>query len=398
MFRYRYDEKDNLIEFAVFDAEGKPATDSNNIHKYTQKFNNRNQCIETCYYDVKGELTSYSDHNYCIERYEYDEKGQVIKVSYFDKNSQPTIYYGDNDGHYSIRTIEYDQYGRTIKNFYFDKNGIPTDPKVMVPEAVCDYDKWGNMNYVASCDGKGNLIMNPQTGWSYMKQEYDNKGNVLWSAYFNDKEKPMLCKDGYHKVVNTYTNSNNMESISYFDTAEKPMLINGYHKEVHKYNEDDLCIEQAHFGKTGKPVDCADGFSKVVFTYNKDHSVRDRKYYSASGKMLLHEQYINGDWVRVKNWQKDVSDFADELPLDLGEDAGNLVIQSAKVIGSSKVEIVMVAPKSKYDMANYMIEAYKQILEVITEDVKQQLEIPRNVTVKGILKDSKGRELSTVNK
>ena len=208
----------------------------------------------------------------------------------------------------------------------------------------------------------------------------------------------MLCKDGYHKVVRTYTNSNNTESISYFDVTEKPMLINGYHKEVHKYDENDLCIEQVCFGKTGKPIDCSAGFHKVVFSYNKDHSIRDRKYYSASGKMLLHEQYINDSWVKVKNWQKDVSDFADELPLDLGKNADNLVIQSAKVIGSSRVEIVMVAPKSKYDMASSMIDAYKQALERFTEFVKQQLEIPKNVTVKGILKDSKGRELSTVSR
>ena len=45
-----------------------------------------------------------------------------------------------------------------------------------------------------------------------------------------------------------------------------------------------------------------------------------------------------------------------------------------------------------------MIDAYKQALEMFTEFVKQQLEIPKNVTVKGILKDSKGRELSTVSR
>ena len=114
-----YDDKDNLIELALFDAEGKPTTNSYKIHKYTQKFNNRNQCIEICYYNTKGELTSFSNHNYCIKRSEFDEKGQVVKESYFDKNNQPAIYYGDNDGHYSICTIEYDQYGRIIRNFYF---------------------------------------------------------------------------------------------------------------------------------------------------------------------------------------------------------------------------------------------------------------------------------------
>lgn len=398
MVRYKYDEKDNLIEFAVFNSDGKPATNSNDIHKYTQKFNNRNQCIETCYYNTKGELTSYSNHNYCIERSEYDEKGQVVKVSYFDKNNQPTIYYGDNDGHYSIRTIEYDQYGRTIKNFYFDKNGIPTDPKVMVPEAACDYDKWGNIVFIASCDGKGNFIPNPQTGWSIMRSEYDNKGNVLWNSYFNENNKPMLCKEGYHKVVNTFTSNNKKETMSYFDVSGKPMLVNGYHKELQKYNEDGLCVEMACFGINGKPVDSSFGFAKIVFTYNSDHSYRERKFYSVSGKLVNHEQYINGSWVKVKNWQKDVSDLAEELPLSLGEDVGNLEVQSVKVVSHSKVEIMMVAPVSKYEMTNTMLQTYKNFLIFFTEYFKKNLEIPNHVVVKGILLDSKNRELSNVNK
>lgn len=396
--RYKYDDKDNLIEFSLFYADGKPATNTYNYHKYTQKFNNRNQSIETCYFNSNGELTPYSDNNYCVERSEYNEKGQVVKVTYFDENNQPTLYQGDVDGHYSIRTIEYDKYGRVIKNFYFDKNGLPTNPSVMVPEAICDYDKWGNIIYIASCDGKGQLVMNPQTGWSFMRKEYDNRGNVLWESYFDDKEKAMLCKDGYHKVVKTYTNSNKQETMSYFDASEKPMLVNGYHKELHKYDENDLCIEIIYLDKTGKPVDNSYGFSKLIFTYNQDHSRRDRKYYSVSGKMLLHQQYINDTWVKVKNWQKDVADFADELPTDLGDDAGNLVIQSAKIIGSSLVEIVIVTPKSKYDMTDSMIKTYKEFLSMFTKYFKQQLEMPSNVTVRGVLKDSKGRVLSSVSK
>ena len=398
IMRYKYDDKDNEVEFAVFDADGKPATNSNNFHKYTRKYNNRNQCVEACYFNTAGELTSYSTHNYCIERSEYDEKGQVIKISYFDENGQPTIYYGDNDGHYSIYTIEYDQFGRVIRNFYFDKDGMPTDSKIMVPESAVEYDKWGNIVYIASCDGKGNLIMNPQTGWSYIKQEFDNKGNILWTAYFDDKEKPMRCKDGYHKIVNTYTNSNKTESKAYFDVTGSPMLVYGYHKEIHTYDENDLCTEQACFDTTGKPVDCSSGFQKLVFTYNEDYSYRDRKFYNVSGRMVRQEQYINGNWEMVKNWQKGISDFAAELPYKLGDDAGDLTIQSVKITGSSKVEAILVTPKSKYDMTDAMISNYKQFLNTFTEYLKKQLEIPKSVTVQGILKDSKGRKLSTVYK
>lgn len=398
MVRYKYDDKDNVIELAVFYADGKPAINANDIHKYTQKFNSRNQCIETCYYNDKGELTPYAQHNYCIERSEYNEKGLRVKVSYFDKKGNPAIYQSSQDGNYSSSIFEYDMYGRVIRQFFYDKSGLPTDPKVMVPEGVVEYDKWGNIIYLASCDGKGNLIRNPQTGWAFTRSEYDNKGNIIWQSYFNEKKQAILCKEGYHKVVNTYTSSNKTETISYFDVSEKPILVYGYHKEQYKYDENNLCVELSYFGKTGKAINNDYGFSKLVFTYNKDHSVRDRKYYNAAGKMLLHEQYINDTWVEVKNWRKDFTDFADELPVNLGDDFGNLVIKSARIINSSLVEIVMATPKSKYNMADSTIDIYKQALAPLIEYFKTELELPKNIILKGILQDSKGRELLIIKK
>ena len=398
MVRYRYDDKDNLIELAVFDGNGKPATNSNDIHKYTQKFNNRNQCIETCYYNTNGELTRYSDHNYCIERTEFDERGQQVKVSYFDKNDNPVHYQNTQTGSYASMACEYDMYGRVIKQFYYDKKGAPTDPKVMVPEAVIEYDKWGNIVYIAAMDGKGNLIHNPQVGWSNMRREYDSKGNELWAAYYNEKQQAMLCSEGYHKVVYTYTSSNNIETSSYFDVSEKPMLVEGYHKEQYKYDENDNVVELVYLGKTGAPVNNTSGFSKLVITYHADQTLRDRKYYNTAGTVLLHQQYVNGQWVNVSNWQKDVAEFADELPQDLGEELENMIIQSARVVSSSRMEVVAVVPKSKYDMSNSMIESCVEILETLVEFIREELDIPRNVTVKGILKDSKGRELSTVTR
>lgn len=395
--RYKYDDKDNLIEYALFDAEGKPATNSYKYHKYTQLFNERNQCIETCYYNTRGELTNYGDNNYCIERDEYNERGLRIRVSYFDKNNRPAVYYGNQDGSYSSLSSEYDIYGRVVRQFFYDKDGNPTDPKIMVPEGAVEYDKWGNVIYLASLDGHGNLIKNPQTGWSVTRSEYDNHGNQLWEAFYNEKDAPTNCKDGYHKQVNTYTEGNKQETASYFDVNSKPASVNGYHQERYKY-ENNLCVEYGCYGKNGSLVNSSYGFARMTFAYNNDQSPKNRKYYNAAGQMLLQEQMVNGTWIAVKNWQKDVSDFADGLPADLGEDAGNIIVQSARVLNSSRVELVMVTPKSKYDMPNSIIESYSQYLELFTPLFKQEFEIPRNVTVIGILKDSKGRELYRTTK
>ncbi len=391
--KQKFDKFDNEIEFAVFDNKG-PALNQHNFHRYVCKYNSRNQLIEIAYYGKNGKLVCYGDDKYAIQKQEYNAKGQRISCSYFGTDEKPVV---AKEG-WHTSSYECDAQGRIIRQLFYGLDGKPTTPSVMVPEGVCKYDKWGNMIYLASCDGKGNLIPNPQTGWSIQKCEYDIKGNVLWISYFNEKEKPILCKDGYHKAVYTYTNSGKMETMSYFDTAGKAMLVNGYHKEIHKYDENDLCIEQKCVDTAGNPTNCFAGFSKVVFTYDKNQNYRDRKFYNAEGILFKHEQYVNGEWVKVKNWKKDVADFADELPTNLGDEAGNLVIQSAKVIGSSLVEIIIVTPKSKYDMTDSMINGYKEFLSMFTKYFKQELELPRTVTVKGVLKDSKGRILSSASK
>lgn len=417
----KYDKSDNEIEYAVFDAKG-AATNRYNYHRYECKYNSRNQLTEIVYYGKKGELVCYDDDKYAVQQQEYDTKGNRSRCTYLGTKKQPVV---SNEG-WHTSTYEYDAQGRIIRQLFYGLDGNPTNPKVMVPEGICKYDKWGNMIYLASCNGKGNLIINPKTGWAYMKSEYDNRGNALWNSYFNDKEKPIISKDGYHKIVYTYTKNNYKESESYFDVSEKPMLnngyhkvvytytatnkeeskayfnikgeptlVDGYHKEINKYNADDKLIEYAYLGKNGKPVNSDYGFSRVTFSYNSDQSWRDRKCYDASGKLLWHQQYVDGRWVKVTNWQKEISDYAVDLPLNMGEEAGNLTIQSMKVVNSSVVELIMTVPYSKYELSETIINAYKQLLELLTQNLKQELKLPRNVTLKGILKDDKGREIST---
>ena len=385
----KYDKFDNVIEYAVYDAKG-PALNQFDYHRYVRKYNTRNQVTEVAYYGKKGELVCYSDDNYAIQHQEYDTKGNCSRTAYYDAKNKPVLC---KDG-WHTSTYTYDAQGRIIKQLFYGLDGKPTKPEVKVPESVVKYDKRGNVIYYACCDGNGNLITDPNTGWSFMKGEYDNKGNVMWISHYNHQQKPVLSEDGYHKVVYTYTEKGKMETISYFDVAEKPMLVEGYHKEVYKYNENDLCTSIEYFGKTGKAVDNDYGYTKAVYLYNKDNVCNERKYYNVSGTMIYHEKYVKGEWVEVRDWQSDVRSLAKELPMDLDE----IILQSMKIINSSKIEMVMVVPYSKYEMSNSMIEDSIDIFKEFVAYLKSELKIPKNVVVKGILKDNKGRELSTVNK
>ena len=390
--RYKYDEKDNVIELAYFNSAGKPAVNALHYHRETSVYNTRNQCVESCYYDANGNLTEYDDNNYSILRIEYDERGQVVKVSYFDEDDKPTTYSGDYDGDYSSRTSEYDNYGRVIRQRFFDRDGAPTDPKVMVPEGVVEYDKWGNVIYLAAMDGNGNLIKNPKTGYAVQRYEYDSNQNCLWYAYFDENDSPTLI-EGYHKVVNTYINRNSLESSSYFGKDGSPVLYSGYHCVKYKYDENNNQTEIAYFGKNGKPVNNSYGVCKITMTYAADGTPKEKKFYNLSGNMLLHEQYVNGNWVTVVNWRANVLAFDDLLPQDLGSDSYNLVLKSCRTVSSNRVEVLLVTPMSKYDMSVSYLNIYKSICQGVPDIIRSQLDIPGSVAIWAILKDSKGREL-----
>ncbi|MBL3960831.1 hypothetical protein FH728_25120, partial [Bacteroides thetaiotaomicron] len=73
--------------------------------------------------------------------------------------------------------------------------------------------------------GKGHLIINPKTGWSIQKSEYNSRGKLLSEAYFDENEKPLISRmDGYHKAVISYTSSGNEKEKCYYDIMNKPML------------------------------------------------------------------------------------------------------------------------------------------------------------------------------
>lgn len=276
----------------------------------------------------------------------------------------------------------------------------------MVPEGFCKYDKWGNMIYLAAGDGKGNLIINPQTGWSIRRSEYDSRGNLLAESFYNEKDEPLISPaNKYFKAVCSYTREGKEREKSYYDTAGKPMLgADGYHKVLYEYNERAQTTKMTYLGTTGKPIDCKYGFHRVEWSYGPDNVMQYRKYFNASGKLLLTEKWNGTEWVSTTpvvapstGWQKEISDLQSELPMDLGENANYLVVVSFLQTGSNSCEITFKAPKSKYEMSQTELTGHQDNVKIVVNEYKKE-KLPSSVTLTGILFDSKGRKLYTIKK
>lgn len=431
----KFDKFDNEIEFAVFDTKG-AALNNQNYHRYVCKYDVRNQITEITYYGKKGELVCFNDDKYAIQQQEYNSKGHRIRCTYFGTDRKPVI---SKEG-WHTSTYEYDAQGRITKQLFYDLNNKPTNPKVMVPEGICKYDKWGNMIYIAALDGKGNFIINPNTGWSIMRREYNLRGKVLTEAFYTEKDKPIISKQqGYHKAMFEYDDKGNEISVCYWNASENPMKIEGFHKRtreydkngnntmeaywgtdnnpiaikegIHKttslYNEKGQPTEIRHYGTKGQAIETSYGYHRYVITYEADGvTYKTMKYYRLNGSLLLSCRWNGSDWTIQENnmgtssstnttvtgdWKSMLTEVAKELPTDLGEEAGHLTIVSAKITNNAAFEIRMKIPYSKYEISEEQITTYKEYADLMLQGIKNELKAPSSVKGTLILSDSKNR-------
>lgn len=399
-----YDKFDNIKEEAFYNEKG-AATNLLGYHKYICEYNNRNQQIEKRYYNTKGNLTIYNKDKYAIQKDEYDNKGLRTHCYFYGVDGKPVIC---KEG-WASSVYEYNSLGQLVRQLFFDVNQNPTNPKVMVPEGLCKYDKWGNMVYLAAGDGKGNIIMHPQYGWSVLRKEFNIRGQVLYEAYYNDSDEPLICADGYHKVIYGYDKNGNQTSIAWFGTAQEPISQYGVHKQVYTYNDNNQVTERTLYGKKEEPINCDAGFHKIEYKYkdNKTKESYQRKRYKVDKSLLDIQKWDGSQWVSTKaaasinstpsanDWQQSLRTLNSTLPRDLGEEQNHLVISSFKITGNNSCELVFKAPKSKYTLAEAELKSYLKNIKIVMSKFKSEY-LPSNVVIVGVLKDSKERVLNTI--
>ena len=395
--RYKYDENDNEIEFALFDRNNAPANNVYDYHKCTYSYNSRNQLTEVRYYNTSGKLTTYDDDNYAIQKNEYDDRGNRLKCYYYDINEKPVCC---NEG-WASSTYEYDYAGNITRQLFYGINGKPTDPKTMVPEGICRYDKWGNIIYIAAADGNGNLIINPNSGWSAMRAEYDLRGNVLSQSYYNEKDEPISCKNGYHKETRRYTSFGEVEEVAYWNTNNAPILSkSNYHREMYEYNSDQKLVKVFYLDTKGKAVNCSSGYHALKIEWEGSIAT-SRKYIASNGNTIYSESWNGSEWVADRSTilRSLMTNINKLCPMELGEDMGYMIFTSGKAVGGSTCYFYFKVPYSKYELSfdeqSEYKESAKELIRALKEIMDSEVSMS-GVSMVGIIEDSKGRELAKV--
>ncbi|MDR1169629.1 MAG: serine/threonine protein kinase [Prevotellaceae bacterium] len=299
--RCKYDRHDNRIEIACYNQSNKPVFGEYGYFKLVSVYD-RNQEIEQKYYNSDNILFAPESDNYAIVRYKYDSRGNRIEVCFFNKHDKPVC---KKDG-YATHKSEYDPMGRIVRQTYFDENGQSTKPSVMVPEGLVGYDKWGNMNYIASADGNGNLIDNPQSGWAVKRWIYDIKGNRLEVAVFDKDSVPCIDKsNNAHKITCIYNKHNNAMEEYYYSDADN-LRKTDFAMIKYRYNEQNLVAEKHYYSDAGnlRKTD----FAMIKYRYNEQNLVTEERYYSDADNLrrtdfaIIKHRYNEQDRETERSW------------------------------------------------------------------------------------------------
>ncbi|GHV90755.1 serine/threonine protein kinase [Spirochaetia bacterium] len=417
--RWKYDERDNCIETAYYDRKtNKLAVNSEGYAKVTYVYDEKNQIIEQRFYNANGNLTlvkSEAYTGYAIVKHEYDNRGNNTKTSFYDSSEKLT----KGDSAMVIR--EFDAMGQRIHTTYFTGNEKPNGDQ---PETFIGYDRWGNRNYIAVADGFGNLINTP-LGFAITRSEYDIRGNLLSESYYDKDDKPCVAKDSnVHKIEWAYDKWNRQTETSYYDVNNKPCLNkkSNIHKiettydgkgrvtekryydaslalrknifaiEKYKYDERGRVMEYAMYDYLDRPVN-DDGFHRYVRSYD-EAGFWYEKYYTVNGNITSEwrRDPNTEKWTRTDTWRQFWEDEKSSLPIEL-----EYTMVTAINISGNVCTVTLRANVSKYDISGADMKTLEDEGRFFAEYWKENAKMPGNTTLTVLGVDNAGRELYRVS-
>ena len=131
------------------------------------------------------------------------------------------------------------------------------------------YDDRGNEIEDAYFDEAGKPVRSTD-GFARLTTSYDARGNLIGAAYFDEQGKPVRSNNGFVRYTASYDERGNKTEVATFDEAGKPaQRKEGYARFTASYDEHANQIEGTYFDEAGKPVRSTDGYARFTASYDE---------------------------------------------------------------------------------------------------------------------------------
>jgi serine/threonine-protein kinase len=308
--KVKYDKFNRMIEKSYFDGQDKPTLCSNGFHTIVYDYNAQGNLIKYSFFGSDGKLIK------CNQRYaqltlEYDDLGNVLGGKYLDENDNLSMI---TDGYASFKNVYdsktnfllakyyYDTTGKQIsgRNFKFDKRGNVVELRYVDDKGqlkngtVVEHYEYNDIDLKIReyyTDVNNNMTVMPDTKYSQIKYEYDERGNIIKTTYWDKNNGPAYNENKTHAIIKKYDAMDNLIYWKDLDVNGNPNTSESNYPEVkYKYDSRGNQIEFSIFDGHDKAINGQDGWHKRISTYNNRNQVLTTEYRTLDGQLIKSKE------------------------------------------------------------------------------------------------------------
>jgi len=335
---YKYDKRGNMTKITFYDTDGKtPVLNRDGIAGCNDIYDDMGNLIERNFFDKDGKAYMHSGYHYAKIIYNYDDNGNLKSYKYYNLQNQLTPVNGIAGEEYILdkrgnilesKPIGINNelaYGKLLSKFKYDNNNNIIELSLygnngaeLNSENVHKYEfiyNSRNQQIEVRRYGKSGVLTMGEYNWAIKKDEYDNKGNLCSTRYFNTEQKPCMTNydNGWSSTTYKYNAFGYMIKQCFFDANGNPtnpkqmapVGIAEYDKwgnvtmvaaqdskghfilypgekwsiRKHKYDKRSNIISTSFYDANNKPALCEEGYHKQTCKYDiHDKKIEDAYY------------------------------------------------------------------------------------------------------------------------
>ena len=276
-----FDAAGNETSKKKFNAGGLLILESKGCAWTEKEYNEDEKVTRETYMDAAGKPMNIG--GYATVQRIYNDEGQVVMVSYFDADGQAAVL---PKGYSSIRRESSDD-GKVVKTEYLGTDGEPVMLEAGYAMTTSEFDEAGNVIFEKWYDTQGNQINRKDKPYAATIKEYNEQRKPVRSTFVDLNDQRVDNEDGYAVVVNEYDERGNKTYEAYY-TKEGFQVMpvdKWYHVVKREYDSDDNVVLERYYGFYNDPITVDAGYAGIAMEYNDEGKEIRRKFLDAEGNL-----------------------------------------------------------------------------------------------------------------
>jgi serine/threonine protein kinase len=232
---------------------------------------------EEAYFDYNGGPIKFG--NYHKVKYRRDERNNLLQESYWDEQNKPVL---NELGIHMIKYV-YDNMDNKIQEKYFGISDEPVSNSYGVGIVRYVYFNGRCVSFtrhLSNGDIAPSQNLDALDNASMVKYDYDSRGNVICTEFFDEFKNLIKTNSGYAKIIRQYDELDNCIIQDYLDCfGNRVENDQGTHRYVLTYDQYGRIYTRAYFDKNLNPTDKSGTFFMSKYKFEESGLIQSVSYW-----------------------------------------------------------------------------------------------------------------------